>query len=89
MRENVRTPNPEDVGSSPTNPAKRRSKMAININCKFYDYGGCDHPEQKSFLWIFRRECILLRNPCGKCKLQEEYPRPRIRGIKSGTKDGG
>ena len=54
--------------------------MGININCKFYNrYASCDHPKQKSFLWVFKRECILLRNPCGVCKLQEKYLCPRIK----------
>lgn len=54
--------------------------MGININCKFYSrYAGCTHPKQKNFLWVFRRECILLRNFFSICKLQEEYPRPHIR----------
>lgn len=57
--------------------------MGININCKFYNYASCDHPKQKPFLWIFKRECILLRNPCGVCKLQKEYPPPKAYGFNS------
>lgn len=53
--------------------------MGVNINCKFYNrYAQCNHPEQRVVFWFFKRECILLRNTCGVCRLQEKYLRPKI-----------
>ncbi len=51
--------------------------LIININCKHYStFGHCCHPEEKRF-WIFKKECILVKNRVAVCDLQEKYPRPK------------
>ena len=49
--------------------------MAIP-NCEFLVEGnGCGHPDQKKFLWIFNRICVICTNK-GECSLQRPHPKP-------------
>lgn len=51
--------------------------MIPSLNCKSYSkYGQCLHKDQKKSLFIFRKECVLLRDGNEKCPLREKYPKP-------------
>ena len=43
------------------------------VDCVYYnDFGWCEHPKMKKILWVFKRECSMLRSE-KKCPLQEVH----------------